>query len=69
MRQIFTTGCGDCGDKQGTFSNSKDCKHLLGALKLAITRSNRPQVFSGKVVLKICSKFTGEHPCQSVISI
>ena len=23
----------------------------------------------GKSVLKICSKFTGEHPCRSVISI
>ena len=26
-------------------------------------------MFLGKGVLKICSKFTGEHPCQSVISI
>ena len=26
-------------------------------------------MFLGKVVLKICSKFTGEHPCRSVISI
>ena len=32
-------------------------------------RSNPPEVFSGKVFLKICSKFTGEHPCRSVISI
>ena len=24
---------------------------------------------TGSVVLKICSKFTGEHPCQSKISI
>ena len=23
----------------------------------------------GKVALKICSNFTGEHPCRSVISI
>ena len=36
---------------------------------LAIFRSSRPQVFLVKVVLKICSKFTGEHPFQSVISI
>ena len=28
-----------------------------------------PEVFSGKGVLKICSKFTGKYPCQSVISI
>ena len=32
-------------------------------------RSSRPEVFIGKGVLKICSKFTGEHPCRSVISI
>ena len=32
-------------------------------------RSSRPEVFLRKGVLKICSKFTGEHPCQSVISI
>ena len=27
-------------------------------------RSSRPGVFLRKGVLKICSKFTGEHPCQ-----
>ena len=27
------------------------------------------QVFLGKGFLKICSKFTGEHPCRSGISI
>ena len=32
-------------------------------------RSSRPEVFLGKVVLQICSKFTGEHPCLCVISI
>ena len=32
-------------------------------------RSSRPEVFLGKGVLKICSKFIGEHPCRSVISI
>ena len=26
-------------------------------------------MFLGKGVLKICSKFTGEHPCRSMISI
>ena len=35
---------------------------------LKLIRS-RPEVFLGKYVLKICSKFTGEHPCQSAISI
>ena len=32
-------------------------------------RSSHLEVFLRKGVLKICSKFTGEHPCQSVISI
>ena len=32
-------------------------------------RSSHPEVFLEKGVLKICSKFTGEHPCGSVISI
>ena len=32
-------------------------------------KSSPPWMFLGKDVLKICSKFTGEHPCQSVISI
>ena len=31
-------------------------------------RSSRPEVFLRKGVLKICSKFKGEHPCQSAIS-
>ena len=31
--------------------------------------SSPPEVFLGKVVLKICSKFTGEQPCRSVNSI
>ena len=32
-------------------------------------RSSHPDVFLEKRVLKICSKLTGEHPCQSAISI
>ena len=32
-------------------------------------RGSRPEVFLRKGVLKICRKFTGEHPCRSVISI
>ena len=35
----------------------------------AQTRNSHPEVFLGKGALKICSKFTGEHPCRSVISI
>ena len=37
------------------------------AVQIGISR--RPEVFLGKGVLKICSKFTGEHPCRSAISI
>ena len=32
-------------------------------------RSSQPDKFLGKGLLKICSKFRGEHPCRSVISI
>ena len=32
-------------------------------------RSSHPEVSLRKGVLKICSKFTGEHPCRNVISI
>ena len=38
-------------------------------IKKTSSRSSRPEVFLGKGGLKICSKFTGEHPCRSVISI
>ena len=38
--------------------------------KLAgVFRSCSPEVFLRKSVLKIYSRFTGEHPCRSVISI
>ena len=32
-------------------------------------RSSPPELFSGNIVLKICSKFTEEHLCRSVVSI
>ena len=32
-------------------------------------RSSPPEVFLGKGVLNICSKFTGKHPCRTAISI
>ena len=38
-------------------------------LFLFLYRSSHPKVFCWKGVLKICSKFTGEHPCRSAISI
>ena len=32
-------------------------------------KSSYPELFLGKGILKICSKFTGEHPCRSAISV
>ena len=39
------------------------------ALQICHYRSTRPEVFQGKGVLKICSKFIGEQAYRSVISI
>ena len=36
---------------------------------VGISRSSPPEVFLGNSILKICSKFIGERPWQSVISI
>ena len=46
----------------------------MGFPKLTIAKPvmkilTHPEVYLGKGVLKICSKFTGEHPYGSVISI
>ena len=38
-------------------------------ITLIIFRSSHPEMFLEKGVLKICSKFTGEHSCRSVILI
>ena len=40
--------------------------NLMGVL--AVFRSSPPEEFLGKDVLKICRKFTGEHPWRSVTS-
>ena len=40
-----------------------------GTIFLQLVRSSHPEVFLEKLVLKICSKFTEEHPCRSGISI
>ena len=42
---------------------------LMQLLKLLRVRSSPPGVFLEKGVLKICSKFTEEHPFRSVISM
>ena len=36
---------------------------------LAIVRSSHEEIFLRNVVLKICCKFTGDQPCQCVISL
>ena len=45
------------------------CSLIFHWSSTVMGRSSPPEVFLGKCVLKICSKFTGEHPCRSVISI
>ena len=43
--------------------------HLLTKVHVVMFKSSPPEVFPGKDVLKIRSKFTREHPCRSAISI
>ena len=45
------------------------CSDGAGLHQAGIPASSPSEVFLRKVVLKICNKFTGVHPCQSVISI
>ena len=46
--------------------------HILGIVAticFLILSSSRPEVFLTKVFLKMCRKYTGEHPCRNEISI
>ena len=52
--------------EHGTNSGLAIFQKFMRRLKF---KSSRPGVFLGKCVLKIRSKFTGEHLCQSAISI
>ena len=54
---------------ENTTATVRQNKETELMLKLQTTRSGHPEVFLRKSVLKICSKFTGKHSCQSVISI
>ena len=49
----------------------KNCTFLTNSISgiLRPCRSSPPQLLSGKGVLKISSKFIGEHTCRKVISI
>ena len=51
-----------------SFINSSSLLATLQSEKL-ILRSSPSEVFFRKGVLKLCSKFTGEHPCRNVISL
>ena len=55
--------------KKKPFSASKYANDMLAYKKGTPYKSSHPEVFLQKGVLKICSKFTGEHPCRSMISI
>ena len=49
--------------------NPNSVTNLKNKVNVLKYRTSFLDVFVGKGVLRICSKFTGEHPCQSVISI
>ena len=55
--------------KRGSKVITKSDRMFFSTRFILQFRSSRPEVFSGKGFLKICSKFTGEHSCRSVISI
>ena len=42
---------------------------IVSLLQWMRYRKSPPEVFIEKGVLKICSKFSGEHPCRGAISI
>ena len=46
-----------------------DNKNDADDLYIINFRSSHQEVFLEKGVLKVCSKFTGEHTCRSAISI
>ena len=54
-----------------TLTNSMPLVHLIFSGEIEGDRSFSwcPGLFLEKDVLKICSKFTGGHPCQSAVSI
>ena len=53
---------------KGNFIESSVTQEIY-IFKKSSFRSSHPEVFLRKGVLKICSKFTGENPCRSSISI
>ena len=49
-------------------TKTNEAEHLIRRPINRLYRSNSSEVFLGKGVLKICSKFKGVHPYRSVIS-
>ena len=47
----------------------KNATSVLKVMKKITNRNSLPEMFLWKGILIIYSKFTGEHPCQSAISI
>ena len=45
------------------------CQKITLMIMIYNYRSSRPEVFKVKGVLKIFSKFTGEHPWRSVFDV
>ena len=57
-------------DKSGILSPQKAAtRDNLAQAEVRRFRNGHPEVFLRKGVPKICGKFTGEHPCRSVISV
>ena len=51
---------------KGVYKETREGKWVKNIEFIYLKRANRsspPEVFSGKAALKICSKFTEEHPC------
>ena len=65
--------CYRCVVKHFVFVFILLCFTAFGSLEILhltyFSRSSPSEVLLGKGVLKICSKFTGEQPCQSAVSI
>ena len=61
---LFHLGCANLVPKG--FQMMSFLKWLLSNMSY---KYSHPEVFLEKGVLKICSKFTIEHPCRSTISI
>ena len=79
LRSFFTISlvkyfCLEVFCQKGVLSTSQNssentCVGVISFIEVAEYRSRPPELFLGKSVLKMCTKCTGEHPWESVISI